>query len=71
MTHFCCVCVMKEKLVMLAHPTCTHLENIQGLHTGRADGSVDIRKMVEAIPGRCPNALLVKKKMFKSWFSKQ
>lgn len=55
---------------MLAHPTRTHLQNMQRLHSSRVDGSVDTRKMVEATPGRCPAASLVNE-LRKTWFSKK
>lgn len=48
--------MIQVKLVMLEYLTCTHLQKIQRLHTGRVDGSVDIKKMAEATPERCPNA---------------
>lgn len=48
--------VIQVKLVMLEHLTCTHLQKTQRPRTGRVDGSVDIKKMAEATPERCPNA---------------
>lgn len=68
--HIFILSVIQVKLVMLAYLTCTHLQKIQKLHTGRVDGSADIKKMAEAILERCPNASPVME-LWKSLFSKK
>lgn len=55
---------------MLAHLTRTRLQTMQRLPSSRAGGSVDTRKMVEATPGRCPDASLVNE-LCKTWFSEK
>lgn len=68
--HMFLLSVIQVKLVMLAYLTCTHLQKIQRPPTGRVDGSVDIRKMAEVMPQRCPNASPVME-LWKSLFSKK